>query len=76
MSDSQDKLENGTFLDRLKVEKAELATRTTKLQAFIDTPPFYLLSNEERIDLRLQLTHMDRYLGILIRRLSRLADNN
>ena len=76
MSDSQDKLENGTFLDRLKVERAELGTRVTKLENFIDTLAFTQLSGEDRVDLRLQLTHMRHYLVILIRRIDRISSNN
>ena len=62
-----------TFLDRLKKEHAELAERTGRLNQFIDTTPFYKLTTDDQTDLRVQLTYMQGYAGILARRLNRLT---
>lgn len=61
------------FLKRLRVEHEELFQRIVKLKAFIDTTPFHQLTTDEQTDLRVQLTYMEGYVGILARRLNRQA---
>lgn len=61
-----------TFLDRLRVERAQLMERTNKLGDFIDTTPFHQLASLEQSDLRTQHQYMQGYLGVLTSRLNRL----
>lgn len=62
-----------TFLTRLRAEHEELVQRVVKLTAFIDTTPFYALTTDDQTDLRVQLTYMQGYVGILARRLNRIT---
>lgn len=61
-----------TFLDRLKAECAELTDRYLKLQAFIPTPAFLALDDEQQKLLREQARHMVQYQQILVARLALL----
>lgn len=56
-------------IERMKVEKAELEIRTTKLLAFMESDKFNELDNEEKRLLRQQYAGMETYLTSLAARL-------
>lgn len=60
-------------LDRLHEETAQLKERISKLVKFTGTQDFAELSLDDRIDLNAQRQHMEQYLLVLERRLSRQA---
>lgn len=62
-----------TFLDRLLVEKRDLAAKIEKLAAFVETPRFHSLSPGERERLSLQLGVMRQYDTILGDRITALG---
>ena len=60
-----------TWLDRLKVEHAQVKERFDKLDNFILGETFSGLPAVERTDLCEQWRHMDGYVQVLERRLAR-----
>lgn len=61
-----------TFLDRLRIEKAELSDRINKLDAFIEhNPKFAELGQDDRDMLRSQYEAMRIYEHILIDRIAK-----
>lgn len=54
-----------TFLERLKQEEIELATKAIKLQEFISTDAFEELSEGNQYLLERQLEVMSEYINIL-----------
>lgn len=59
-------------VQRMMVERDELKDKVLKLDKFIDTNPiFATLSEEERKDMKIQLTSMIAYLDCLERRIAR-----
>lgn len=56
---------------RVMVERDDLAEKTDKLTAFLETPTFAALDEEDRQLLAAQLGAMGAYVGILDRRLSK-----
>ena len=65
---------SGDFRDRVKAEANELQEKITKLGAFINgSVQFDRLPIEECNDLRLQLTFMTEYYGVLVRRINRFG---
>lgn len=60
-----------TWLDRLRIERDELAEKLHKLEAYIETPEFGLLAEEDAALLIYQLNAMDGYLEILTVRIER-----
>lgn len=63
----------GDYKTRLLKEFAELQDRTNKLIAFSVSPKINELPEVDRQDLQEQLIHMQAYLNVLNRRVSRLA---
>lgn len=59
-----------TYLDRMKVEFAELTDKVEKLKAFLGTEPFSKLSLVAQNDLEQQYSAMSRYANILSRRIA------
>jgi hypothetical protein len=57
-----------TFLDRLRVERDDLNQKYKKLGSYLDTPPFYSLTEEAQSDLRLQYEVMPPYVFIINKR--------
>lgn len=61
-------------VQRMMVERDELKDKVLKLDKFIDTNPiFATLSEEERKDMKIQLTSMITYLDCLERRIARAS---
>lgn len=60
----------GDFIERMKVEEAELAGRTMKLSGFIGGETFKSLSEAERFLLSEQYFAMCTYHRLLARRIS------
>ena len=54
-------------------EYEQLTSRVEKLRDFIISGEFMQLQEIDRDDLREQLVHMQMYLSVLLRRVSRLA---
>ncbi len=67
---------NETFLDRLRVEHAELKDKTKKLSTFLDSQGFLALHWVEQNDLDRQYGIMRRYLDVLSSRLNRAEINS
>jgi hypothetical protein len=61
------------FKQRLLVEQSELLTKTENLKGFLSTPAFKELPVTDRVDLTEQSQHMERYLKVLDRRVTRLV---
>ncbi len=59
-----------TFIDRMIVERGELANRMQALVGFMELPPFYALDQEEQDRMRGQRTAMGHYLEILDARIA------
>lgn len=59
-----------TYIDRMKIEKAELEQRITKLLAFIESDKFAELDATDKKLLRMQYCGMDTYLTALDTRLA------
>lgn len=55
---------------RVRVEREELLVKLEKLETFIDSTPFYSLSEVEKNDLDSQSIIMNQYLDILDKRIS------
>jgi hypothetical protein len=60
-------------VERLIIERRDLAIRMDKLKAFIGTDTFNTLPVEEQVDMRYQLLIMDVYSDILGRRITRVT---
>ncbi len=60
-----------TWLDRLRVEQAEISVRVANLRVFKDSDVFASLKTVEQHDLREQLFAMEKYLKIVGYRLAR-----
>jgi len=58
-----------TFLERLKVEKAELDEKIEKLTAFSDSDKFKDIDSKQQSLLNIQLKIMESYSQILLERL-------
>lgn len=59
------------YQERVLAERAELAGRLEKLQAFMNAPAFWLkLDDGERARLRRQRLHMEGYLIVLDERIA------
>lgn len=68
---TQEKAE--TYIDRLRVEKAELRNKMLKLSGFLGSSASRILHDIEVKDLTEQYHHMERYHAVLSRRLERLG---
>jgi hypothetical protein len=67
--------EQETFLDRLRIEYADLKVRTKKLNTFLDSQGFVALHWADQHDLERQYGIMCRLLAVLDRRLNRAEIN-
>ncbi len=63
------------FVARLFDEHDQLHRRIEKLKAFIVTEEFDKLPEVDRNDLKEQLRHMEGYIGVVSRRVSRQCGN-
>lgn len=62
------------FRERLFKEYAELEIKVSKLKEFIVSDFYESLSEVDKRELKEQLRHMERYLDVLSRRVSRLCN--
>lgn len=62
------------WIERVKVEKAELSERVTKLQAFVRSAHMSALGEDEKLRLRQQLYYMVGYELVLIERLQAVGE--
>lgn len=63
------------FRGRLFEEHTQLSQRIDKLKEFIISEKYDALSEIDRSDLKEQLAHMERYFGVISRRVSRQCNN-
>ena len=68
--------EGDDYQSRVKTEHNEVLGRLSKLTAFIDTTPFHKLDMDDQVDLRIQLTYMTGYAGVLAKRINRFNARN
>ena len=62
-------------VERMLIEQTELKEKIGKLEAFIDRNPIFgTLPNDERHDMKLQLSAMKMYSNILQHRIERAAE--
>ena len=62
------------FKARLHEEHDQLTLKTEKLKSFILTSDFESLPEIDRRDLKEQLHHMENYLSVLSKRVSRICN--
>lgn len=72
----EDEKDDSSYIDRLRLEYAQLQSRLDKLDAFVESASFFQLALEDQSDLGMQRVYMRDYVGVLFKRLNRILAKN